>query len=120
MTQRRRLMISASALFITLGFLVIGIAQSAKKENFELDNTDIISEPASASKEQVIPPQEKYVLKIEDGIVVVFNETDMTRPIIVTDIYAGTLRHLDRKKLTDGVVAVGEFELQTILEDFSS
>ena len=62
----------------------------------------------------------KFTLTIRDGIVVVFNEIDEVRPIIVTDIYASTLRHFDRERLSDGIEVFGELELQSILEDFSS
>ena len=63
---------------------------------------------------------QNFTLKIQDGILVVFNEADNLRPFIVTDIYASTLRHADREMLESGIVANGEVELLTLLEDFSS
>ncbi len=117
MTPAKRITVSACALFIMLGFVAGGVSQLWEYET-DAKNTAEVSAPVT---EPELPKQEeKYVLKIRDGIVVVFNQTDMTRPIIVTDIYAGTLRHFDREQLSEGIVANGEFELQTMLEDFSS
>ena len=117
MTSAKKITISACALFIMLGFVAGGVSELWEYEN-EVTNIAEVSAPLPEPEEPT--PEEKYVLKILDGIVVVFNESDMTRPIIVTDIYAGTLRHFDREQLSEGIVANGEFELQTLLEDFSS
>ena len=117
MTTAKKITVSACALFIMLGFLAGGVSQLWEYETEEKNIAEVsapIPEPESKK------PKEKYVLKILDGIVVVFNESDMTRPIIVTDIYAGTLRHLDREQLNKGIAVNGDFELQTLLEDFSS
>lgn len=117
MTSAKKITVSACALFIMLGFMAGGVSELWEYEN-EATNTAEVSAPLPEPEEA--KPDEKYILKILDGIVVVFNESDMTRPIIVTDIYAGTLRHFDREQLSEGIVANGEFELQTLLEDFSS
>ncbi len=117
MTSAKKITVSACALFIMLGFMAGGVSELWEYEN-EATNTAEVSAPLPEPEEA--KPEEKYILKILDGIVVVFNESDMTRPIIVTDIYAGTLRHFDREQLNEGIVANGEFELQTLLEDFSS
>ncbi len=61
-----------------------------------------------------------YLLKITDGIVVVYEYDNENKPIFVTDIYAGTLRNYDRELLSEGIRVTGERELQSILEDFSS
>jgi len=117
MTSAKKITVSACALFIMLGFMAGGVSELWEYEN-EATNIAEVSAPLPEPEET--KPEEKYILKILDGIVVVFNESDMTRPIIVTDIYAGTLRHFDREQLSEGIVANGEFELQTLLEDFSS
>lgn len=117
MTSAKKITISACALFIMLGFMAGGVSELWEYEN-EVTNTAEVSAPLPEPEEP--KPEEKYILKILDGIVVVFNEADMTRPIIVTDIYAGTLRHFDREQLSEGIAVSGEFELQTLLEDFSS
>lgn len=85
-------------------------------------------EAAVFSESQDLPPagkeifqdKQSFTLKIQDGVLVVFNEADDLRPIIVTDIFASTLRHSDREMLERGIVANGEVELLTLLEDFSS
>jgi len=121
MAQLKHTIVASVALFVMLGFVTVGIARLNEQYIYSKDKPDEVSETAHVEEKEVqLPPPENYVLKIEDGIVVVFNENDMTRPIIVTDIYAGTLRHYDRAQLTEGVVAVGEFELQSMLEDYSS
>lgn len=117
MTSAKKITISACALFIMLGFMAGGVSELWEYEN-EATNIAEVSAPLPEPEEP--EPEEKYILKILDGIVVVFNESDMTRPIIVTDIYAGTLRHFDREQLSEGIAVSGEFELQTLLEDFSS
>lgn len=113
----KRFTVAACALFVMLGFLAGGVSRLWEHET-EITKTTETSAPIEETKP--LPAEEKYILKIEDGIVVVFNESDMSRPVIVTDIYAGTLRHLDHKRLTDGIVATGDFELLSLLEDFSS
>ncbi|MBQ8004407.1 MAG: hypothetical protein IJ299_04875 [Oscillospiraceae bacterium] len=117
MTPAKRITVSACALFIMLGFVAGGVSQLWE---FESETEATIVESALPAEPEKPEHNEKYVLKIQDGIVVVFNESDPTRPIIVTDIYAGTLRHFDREQLSQGIVANGEFELQSMLEDFSS
>ena len=111
----KKITVSACALFIMLGFIAGGIAQLRDAEDKKTEEQESIT---TATEPQNFFEKNTYVLKIEDGIVVVFNETDMTRPIIVTDIYASTLRNFDRIQLTDGIIANGDFELQTLLEDF--
>lgn len=119
MNSAKRITAAACALFVMLGFIAGGVSRLWEYET-EAEMSSATEAAAPAPSQQELPPQEKYVLKIEDGIVVVFNETDMTRPIIVTDIYASTLRHFDREQLTEGIVANGDFELQSMLEDYSS
>lgn len=120
MNYAKRITVSACALFIMLGFIAGGVSKlwdfESAAEQKKAENTAAIAELPTPE----VIPDTKYVLKIEDGIVVVFNEADMTRPIIVTDIYASTLRHFDREQLTCGVIATGDFELQSMLEDYSS
>ena len=118
MSPHKRLMVSACALFIMLGFLGVGVFMSVPQkevtETFAEDRT-------SPSAPQEDPLEDKnFTLKIQDGVLVVFSEADDIRPLIVTDIYASTLRHSDRQMLERGIVANGEVELLTLLEDFSS
>ncbi len=114
--------ISACALFIMLGLVVSGISNlynTKGEENTSAENaTEAVVTSASVADEDDIDP--KYVLKIQDGIVVVYGENDLTRPIIVTDIYAGSLRHFDKAALTEGVMANNYTEMQCMLEDYSS
>ncbi len=98
-----------------LGFLSGGISKSFEDEEDKREDTPAISETD-------IPEENNrsYTFKIEDGVLVVFDESDNLRPVIVTDIYAGTLRHLDRERLYEGITVSGEVEMQKLLEDFSS
>ncbi|MBR5543339.1 MAG: hypothetical protein IKU65_04515 [Oscillospiraceae bacterium] len=114
----KRITVAACALFIMLGFIAGGI--SKLYEERELKKKEQETKPASAPIEETDEATENYLLKVEDGIVVVFSENDIMRPIIVTDIYASTLRNFDREQLSKGIVASGEAELQSLLEDFSS
>lgn len=116
MDNKKRITLSACALFIMLGLLVSGIVKIRDSRKDEST-----TEPASSVvRTEVKEESARYVLKIEDGIVVVFNEDDMTRPILVTDIYASTLRNYDRESLERGITAENEQDLHTMLEDFSS
>ncbi len=117
MTSAKKITVSACALFIMLGFMAGGVARLWEYETEEKKITEV---SAPLPEPETVKPKEKYILKILDGIVVVFNESDMTRPIIVTDIYAGSLRHFDREQLSEGIAVNGDFELQSLLEDFSS
>ena len=113
----KRITIAACGMFIMLGFIASGFAElrEYRKEKEPDASEAAITETPTPTEPQLT----RYVLKIEDGIVVVFNERDMTRPIIVTDIYASTLRHSDREELTQRIVANGDFELYSLIEDFS-
>lgn len=118
MNKQKRITISACALFIMLGFVVSGVTRlrDAEEEEKAQEQAEAFLDEADSAKEE----DDEYTLKIQDGVVVVFSEADNLRPIIVTDIYAGTLRNLDREKLTSGISVNGELELQKILEDYSS
>lgn len=116
MDSKKRITISACVLFIMLGLLVNGIVKT--RDEKETSNT-------SAPVSSVIQPEAKedeqhYIMKIEDGIVVVFSDADTTRPIMVTDIYASTLRNYDREELERGISVENERELHALLEDYSS
>ena len=117
MTSAKKITVSACALFIMLGFVAGGVSRLWE---YEAEEKKIAETSAPLPEAEPTKNEEKYILKILDGIVVVFNEADMTRPIIVTDIYAGTLRHFDREQLNNGIAVIGDFELQSLLEDFSS
>ena len=117
MTSAKKITVSACALFIMLGFMAGGVSRLWE---YETEEKKIAEVSAPLPEPETVKPKEKYILKILDGIVVVFNESDMTRPIIVTDIYAGSLRHFDREQLSEGIAVNGDFELQSLLEDFSS
>ena len=114
----KRITVAACGMFIMLGFIAGGFSElrEYKKEKQQKEAETFAAEESIREEEM---RQERYVLKIEDGIVVVFNERDMTRPIIVTDIYASTLRHSDKEELTRGIVVNGDFELYSLIEDFS-
>lgn len=113
----KRIVVSASALFIMLALLVGGISKLYETRELIEKEGDTDS-PASFMDET--ESEDNYVLRIEDGVVVVFAQKDTSRPIIVTDIYAGTLRNLDREELTRGIYVQSETALQQLLEDFSS
>lgn len=114
----KRITVAACGMFIMLGFIAGGFSElrEYKKENQQKEAETFAIEDLSKDEEA---RQERYVLKIVDGIVVVFNERDMTRPIIVTDIYASTLRHSDKEELMHGIIVNGDFELYSLIEDFS-
>ncbi len=120
MSKSKRLTIAVCAFFIMLGFLSGGISllrdSTEEKRHAQPENVDVFLENENNDEKADV----KYTLKIQDGVLVVFNDSDDMRPIIVTDIYASTLRHLDREQLTDGIVVNSEIELQTLLEDFTS
>ena len=117
MMPQKRTTVAACALFIMLGFVAGGIARLDR----EMQLTDEALSEATATVENVDEeiPQNNYVVKIEDGIVVVYKDNDLSRPIIVTDIYASTLRHRDREELNEGIAVNGDFELYSLIEDFS-
>ena len=117
MMPQKRITVAAFTLFIMLGFVAGGIAKLDRESN--LANEALSESTIADTKDVVELPETNYIVKIEDGIVVVYNEKDLSRPIIVTDIYASTLRHSDREELTDGIAVCGDFELYSLIEDFS-
>lgn len=124
MNHKKRVSLTACMLYIILGFLICGISVFHDMRTDEEINPSP-TEAISASKENSapeyeIPLQEKYILKISDGIVVVYKDSDLVHPVIVTDIYASSLRNFDRELLNEGIIAENEFDLQCMLEDYSS
>ena len=109
-----------------LGFLVNGISMLFETRRHNLN--DDIAESSAVSTDVIAPDEtasesigtKKFLLKIQDGIVVVYEADNINRPLFVTDIYAGTLRNYDRELLTEGITVDGEYKLQSIIEDFSS
>ncbi len=118
MSSQKRITLAACAMFIMLGFLGGGILKTKKQENTPKKPTDEVS--TSAETDALAENKTEYTLKIQDGVLVVFSHADDTRPIIVTDIYASTLRHFDRERLNEGITVSGDLEMQMLLEDFSS
>ena len=126
MSPKKRVTFTACMLYIMVGFLICGISvyrnmhinETKKEEVYPRDAISVSSE--SGEPESPKADTGKYILKIIDGIVVVFKESDMVHPVIVTDIYASTLRNFDREQLNEGVVAENEWDLQCMLEDYSS
>ena len=112
----KRITISACILFIMLGFIAGGVSKSYETKETKLDESAQESSAVAYTEED----DTRYLLRVEDGVVVVFSENDITRPILVTDIYAGSLRNFDREQLMEGIIAESEIELQRLLEDFSS
>ena len=119
MIPQKRITVAACALFIMLGFVAGGISKLDRDSTSarEALSDSAITDSENTRREEL--PQTNYVLKIEDGIVVVYNEKDMLRPIMVTDIYAGSLRHADKEALSEGISVCGDFELYSLIEDFS-
>lgn len=118
MKSQKQITIAACALFIMLGILSGGLARFKREERRP---EEPVSETETFSKTEALSENVvDYTLKIQDGVLVVFSESDNIRPIIVTDIYASTLRHFDRDRLTEGITVSGELEMQKLLEDFSS
>ncbi len=124
MSPQKRVTITACMLYIVLGFLVCGMSLSREynpeKSNSQNDEKYDVISVSSEKKNSEIAEPDKYILKILDGIVVVFKESDMIHPILVTDIYASSLRNLDRERLSVGIIADNDFVLQCMLEDYSS
>ncbi len=106
-------------MFVMLGFLTGGISRSLEDKKTE-ENSKKEDTPAISETEILAEEAQNFTLKIQDGVLVVFDVNDNLRPIIVTDIYAGTLRHFDRERLSEGITVSGEIEMQKLLEDFSS
>ncbi len=126
MNSKRRITIVSCALFIMLGFLVNGISLLSEerdaKRNAAEEEISAVSGDFKDSYETDAEAVDKstYLLKITDGIVVVYEGADENKPLFVTDIYAGTLRNYDRELLSRGITVSGEQALQAIIEDFSS
>ena len=117
MMPQKRITVAACALFIMLGFIAGGIAKLDREATLTKEALSENTVSAESHNEEI--PQINYVVKIEDGIVVVYNDNDLSRPIMVTDIYASTLRHRDREELNEGIVITSDFELYSLIEDFS-
>ncbi len=125
MNSKKRITVVACGLFIMLGFLVNGIAMLYENRNAASEMQDIQTASVSVNTTTYEDPAENktedknYIIKICDGVVVVF-EAGNINPVFVTDIYASTLRKYDRELLSEGITVKGEYELQSIIEDFSS
>ena len=63
---------------------------------------------------------EGYVLGEADGLIAVYRSGRLREPIAVTDIELRTLRDADREKITEGLPAADQREVQELLEDLGS
>ncbi len=61
-----------------------------------------------------------YTLGEYEGNIAVFRKGEDSEPITVTDIELASLRQADREKISSGISASGERELQELLEDLGS
>lgn len=61
-----------------------------------------------------------YTLGEYEGNIAVFRKGQESEPIAVTDIELASLRQADRDKISSGLSASGERELQELLEDLGS
>lgn len=105
--SRRNMTIIACIFFILLAFIANGISQLQKNEK---NYTPTVSQQIT---------EKKYLLKLYNGKIAVFNEKS-EQPIQITDISEHSLRNFDYEQLSLGVVVIGDIELAMRLEDYGS
>jgi len=65
-------------------------------------------------------PKEKYIMKLYNGNLAVFDAKDPETPQFVTGIDERTLRDTDRDAFEKGVPVYSDEELASLLEDYGS
>lgn len=106
--SKRNVTIGVCMFFIMLAFVAGGISNLQK--NSEKKHVRAVSEQ---------PGERKYILKLHNGRVAVFNEGESV-PAQITDISGRSLREYDHELLTEGIIVVGDIELAMRLEDYGS
>ena len=79
-------------------------------------NVDRNTSPVSAR----VDTAAGYTVRLWDGKIAIFEETDPDTPIQVTDIAENTLTSADAALLTEGIAVKDRTELLQILEDYGS
>jgi len=66
--------------------------------------------------------EQKYVVGIKEGYVAVFYDIGVEEELVreITNIFAGALPVEEQKRLKNGIKVVGESNLNSILQDYSS
>jgi len=104
----KNITIIACLFFIMLALLANGIL-SLKKS----------SEKGIAQTLSYQAPEKKYLLKLHDGYLAVYNEGEEI-PLQITGISEHSLCNFDHEQLSLGVIVVGDMELAMRLEDYGS
>ena len=65
-------------------------------------------------------PKEKYIMKLYNGALAVFDADDLNEPQYITGIDERTLRDKDREAFAKGVPVYSDEELASLLEDYGS
>ena len=106
--SKKNITIGVCMFFVAVAVLAGGVSNLQKNE--EQKQAQVVSEKHD---------ERKYILKLHNGKLAVFNEGENI-PAQITDISERTLRKFDYEQLSEGVVVVGDVELAMRLEDYGS
>lgn len=106
--SKKKLTICICLFFVMTAFIASGISHLQKTETKDY---------APTVSQQIA--EKKYVLKLFNGKVAVFNDGSDS-PIQITDISEHSLRNFDYEQLSLGVIVEGDVELAMRLEDYGS
>lgn len=74
--------------------------------------------PESADADSDMPPDDNFLLREHDGVIVVCRPETPDIPEQITDIQVAALRLADQKSLEQGIPVTGQENLLRLLEDF--
>ncbi|MCX7614673.1 MAG: hypothetical protein N2Z65_02820 [Clostridiales bacterium] len=80
----------------------------------------IVAKQAQENKETTSQQKEKYIMKLYNGALAVFDAENPSKPQYITDIDERTLRDTDREAFKKGIPVYSDEELASLLEDYGS
>jgi len=104
-------------------YFMLGLTFKELQEYYDVWQIEHFSSEKVVMRRNVYGEREqKYIVGIKDGYVAVFYDIDIDDELVreITNIFAGALPDEEQKRLKKGIKVVGESNLNSILQDYSS
>ena len=104
-------------------YFMLGLTFKELQQNYDMWQIIYFSQDKVIMRRSVYGEREqRYTVGIKDGYVTVFYDIDSDVELVreITNIFAGALPEEEQKNLKNGVKVVGENNLISILQDYSS
>lgn len=121
------LFVTAVAAFSIMVMSAVSLAMSYSSDTPQTAPPEAVQMPAETPPGALskvldaapdMPPDDSYLLREQDGVIVVCRPETPDSPEQITDIQVAALRLADQKSLEQGIPVSGQENLLRLLEDF--